>query len=191
MCSEPKKLAEEGVMDLAIKFSTWPPAFWLHTKAEIGSAVSMRVGGDFHYPNAVSAAAAKDHRLLLIAGGVGINPLASIYFRASAEPEVKAKLLFSASSTQELIFRHDLDAIARAKTTFSTEYFVTKQASVSDDFVTLGRITEADLERVLREEPLGKTLCYLCGPPAMIQSMAASLETLGVNKNHIFFELWW
>ena len=39
------------MLDLAVKFSTWGPAYWLHTKAEIGSSVALRVGGDFHYPH--------------------------------------------------------------------------------------------------------------------------------------------
>ena len=45
------------MLDLAVKFSTWGPAYWLHTKAEIGSSVALRVGGDFHYPNLATEAA--------------------------------------------------------------------------------------------------------------------------------------
>ena len=47
------------MLDLAVKFSTWGPAYWLHTKAEIGSSVALRVGGDFHYPNLATEAAGK------------------------------------------------------------------------------------------------------------------------------------
>ncbi len=46
--------------------------------------VKIRFGGDFHYPNAETEAAAaagsseEGHNLLLVAGGVGANPIASL-----------------------------------------------------------------------------------------------------------------
>lgn len=73
----------------------------------MGSEVSVRVGGDFYYdPAAVSS----NQCLLLIAGGVGINPLISILRhiadlqQQSTESPTKAYLLYSAKSADELIF---------------------------------------------------------------------------------------
>lgn len=66
-------------MELAVKYSEWPPANWLHRQAKVGDRVSVRVGGDFHYPDK-DTEAVPGHDLLLVAGGVGINPLASIIF---------------------------------------------------------------------------------------------------------------
>ena len=47
--------------------------------------VKVRFGGDFHYPNAETESAAalagsseEGHNLLLVAGGVGANPIASV-----------------------------------------------------------------------------------------------------------------
>ena len=81
MWSSPKKLESEKKLDLAVKYSEWPPANWLHTKAKEGDLVTMRFGGNFHYPDQ-SIDLTKDHNLLLIAGGVGVNPFASIFFHA-------------------------------------------------------------------------------------------------------------
>ena len=46
MCSGPGNLEQLGHLDLAVKFSTWPPAQWLHTKAKVGSKVAFRIGVD-------------------------------------------------------------------------------------------------------------------------------------------------
>lgn len=204
MCSDPEKLKEKNILELAIKFSTWPPAFWLHTKAEIGSQVTMRVGGDYHYPNAVTNAVKEQHNLLLIAGGVGINPLASILLHvcggggggggetAAAD---KVRLLYSASARNELIFRQDFDRISREKETnqFQARYFVTREnlGQSSKDNVIEGRLDSTHLKEALIELSDKPTFCYICGPTPMIQSLEAQLTSLGMNKEHIFYELWW
>ena len=79
MCGPPSRLEQENILDLAVKSSNWPPALWLHTHARAGGSVAVRIGGDFFYP-CEDVNALGDHQILLIAGGVGINPLASIFF---------------------------------------------------------------------------------------------------------------
>jgi hypothetical protein len=44
MWSPPVKLEEDSELELAIKRSTWPPAHWVHTKAEVGSELSVKIG---------------------------------------------------------------------------------------------------------------------------------------------------
>ena len=44
MWSSPSKLEEELKLDLAVKFSTWPPAQWVHSKAKVGSELSVKIG---------------------------------------------------------------------------------------------------------------------------------------------------
>jgi len=197
MSSAPDKLVNENSLDLAIKFSTWPPAFWLHTKAEIGSQVMMRIGGDYHYPNVVTEKANCDHNLLMIAGGVGINPLASILRHVVSQDKdlknraAKVRMLYSASSESELIFQDDFDRISReTANNVNVQYFVTKNPRVSDDVIE-GRLTTSHLKQAIEELADRPTFCYICGPTPMIQSLVAQLILLGVKKSHIFYELWW
>ena len=44
MWSPPAKLEEDSELELAVKRSTWPPAHWVHTKAEVGSELSVKIG---------------------------------------------------------------------------------------------------------------------------------------------------
>lgn len=64
-------------MDLAIKHSSHPPAKWCHEVARIGDVVQIQVGGDFFIPDFDSTTL--EDSILLIAGGIGITPLISMW----------------------------------------------------------------------------------------------------------------
>ena len=51
-----------------------------------------------------------------------------------------------------------------------------------------GRITAEDLQA--RVDPQ-KTLCFLCGPPPMIEAISKTLLDSGLPKDKILFEKWW
>ena len=101
--STPAQLRQQGTLDLAVKQSDHPPAAWLHSRCRPQTQLRLRFGGDFFClptPNSSTP-------LLLLAGGVGINPLFSILQHAAAirpKPPPLA-LLFSAADEDELIFR--------------------------------------------------------------------------------------
>lgn len=64
----------------------------------------MRVGGDFIYDHPQS------HDLLLIAGGVGINPLMAMLLHHTrlierGKTQQRVKLLYSAKNITELLFK--------------------------------------------------------------------------------------
>ena len=100
-------------------------------------------------------------------------------------------LLYSAARADELIFRSDIEAQCRHRDTFRAEFFVTRERGESEDGkVNYRRITKADLEKALsaREE---RTVCYLCGPPDMVDQVRAWLFQLKISKENIRYELWW
>lgn len=107
--SSPDELVKTAKLDLAIQYSDHPPTEWMHSKCKIGTEMKVRIGGDFFYdpgcPNDQSD-------LLLIAGGIGINPIYSILKHqcfllngTSAKQIPKNILMFSARSMSELIFK--------------------------------------------------------------------------------------
>ena len=42
MCSCPTDLTTKRTVDLAVKFSTWAPAYWVHTQCKVGDMVTFR-----------------------------------------------------------------------------------------------------------------------------------------------------
>ncbi|XP_070298828.1 oxidoreductase NAD-binding domain-containing protein 1 isoform X1 [Salvelinus sp. IW2-2015] len=110
----PGLLQREGVIELAVKYTQHPPAHWIHTKCTMDSHVAMRVGGNFFFDPLPSDPCVD---LLLVAGGVGINPLYSILLHAAdllrQNPANVGRgynigsthLCYSAKNAQELLFK--------------------------------------------------------------------------------------
>ncbi|XP_019636081.1 PREDICTED: oxidoreductase NAD-binding domain-containing protein 1-like isoform X2 [Branchiostoma belcheri] len=203
MSSAPHKLQHQGILELAVKFSQHPPAKWVHTQCHVGSKVRMRAGGDFNF-DPQDGDQSKD--LLLIAGGVGINPLYSIVqhvvdlHRLSQKSETAYKpgrtvLLYSARDEGELLFREQILRLCKEVPDISFQCFVTQQQEFKDPSQfprpKVGRITQEDLKAELSCLHGDHILSYICGPPPMIESMADQLSCLGVDRGNIKFEKWW
>lgn len=203
MCSCPGLLQTEGVVELAVKKAQHPPAHWIHTACTLGSQVAMRVGGDFFFDPQPSDAPVD---LLLVGGGVGINPLYSILLHAAhllrphpppGGPHCvgSAHILYSAKSPRELLFKNTIVEVCQEfPHKFSCDLRVTEQSAGDRDdrdilpITRRGRITAEDLRPHVDAQ---RTLCYLCGPPPMIEAVSQSLSDLGLPKDRILYEKWW
>lgn len=88
----------------------------VHFQCASGAEVQIRVGGDFYYDPLANRKEAEAN-LLLVGGGVGINPLVSILceyrdllLAKQFQPETAAQpgkvhLLYCARTESELVFR--------------------------------------------------------------------------------------
>ncbi|XP_061110636.1 oxidoreductase NAD-binding domain-containing protein 1 isoform X2 [Conger conger] len=207
ICSSPALLRREGVIELAVKYTTHPPAHWIHHSCRLDSEVEVRVGGDFFFDPSPGGGAVD---LLLVAGGVGINPLFSILLHARDLQRHRqaggqhcapgaVRLCYSAKTAQDLLFQSSIvEACEEFPGRFSCDFHLTHQSEEVEPqlqpYISGGRISE----QVLREhlESLAgagrrETLCYLCGPPPMIESVSGHLQRLGVPPHRVLFEKWW
>ncbi|XP_068261281.1 oxidoreductase NAD-binding domain-containing protein 1 isoform X1 [Nyctibius grandis] len=200
ICSSPGLLEREGVLELAVKHTVHPPAHWIHTECTLDSEVALRVGGDFFFDPQPGDSPVK---VVLIAGGVGINPLFSILlhiadlhgYQEGKGNEYKmgtVKLYYSAKNTSELLFKKNILGLMNAfPGKIACCFHVTQQSSQIckelQPHVTEGRISEKDLEKHVSKD----TLWYICGPPPMIESISKLLFNIGVPRNCVFFEKWW
>jgi NAD(P)H-flavin reductase len=126
-------------------------------------------------------------RVLLVAGGTGIAPL-----RAMADhllrrfPDCHLSMLYSARSHQEFAFIEELRQHANA------QRLELHQTVTRDDGATWiggrGRIGQAHFEAVLHAP--AETLCFVCGPAALVSESVATLKALGVPARHIRTEAW-
>lgn len=155
----------------------------LHDHAKVGDTLIVEGGsGDFHYTVGDS------HPLALIAGGIGITPIASIVrYIAQSDLQVPTTLVYSASTPSELLFRDEFESIAARKPNFRTRFTVTRPHSEQWSGL-IGRITAA----TLRTAGINANhLCYICGPPEMIQAMLVALKEIGVPEERLQYEQWW
>jgi len=183
MSSAPSQLEEEGTLDLAVKASLAAPAHWVHTACKVGDTVGLRVGGNFFHP---TPGLSFPHSILLVAGGVGINPLFSIMQQCKSLADQKASgspkavtLLYSAKKREELIFLEEI----KLREGWSLETFVTGEDGGR-------RLDQSDLKRALENMP-GRVVTYLCGPPTMTEAVAAGLQELGMKRGDVKYENWW
>ena len=121
--------------------------------------------------------------LLMIAGGSGVVPFRSMLrHRAAVHSDVPARLVYSARSLNEVIYRDELsrlDAADGVQLTFA----LTRQWP--DDWTGhRGRIDAALLQRV-SWPPQERPLAYICGPSGFVEAAAETLVTSGHEPSRI------
>lgn len=123
---------------------------------------------------------------LFVAGGTGISPLrAMLRHLIAADTGAALSVLYSARAPEEFAFRDELTRLAR-RHLVRVHLAVTGQAHTTWDGIR-GRISIEALERAL---PSTDAVCYLCGPPAMVEDVPPLLRRLGVPSSHVRTEEW-
>jgi predicted ferric reductase len=113
---------------------------------------------------------------VLVAGGVGITPLRAMF----ASLPGRVTLIYRARSWQDIVFRDELDAIARARGA-RVHYMVGSRAELGADPLTAP---------VLRSlvPGLHKQDVYVCGPAGMTGSVVSALQDAGVPRRRVHYE---
>ncbi|KAF4554149.1 Hypothetical protein D9617_5g070260 [Elsinoe fawcettii] len=162
---------DPAYLELAIQKSKNPPAQWLWRPINeiLEQTIKVRVGGDFTWPPS-HLAPFQVQRLVLIAGGVGINPLISIlahlmqqkpedrpqeivflYGTKATGSPIDAKHILFLPRLKELIEHEKQYGLQlRLFLTGVTEKQLAGAIGLPSD-VTPGRVTEADLDGSLGE----------------------------------------
>ncbi len=138
--------------------------------------------GTFRYPARV-----REPAVAFVAGGSGIAPLRAMLHEAlgAAEPP-DVSVLYSARTAEEFAFDDELLALAaggriRYAKTATRETGGMWQGS-------RGRISRAQLEAVVARPD--DTLCFVCGPEALVHEVPRMLEEIGVASDRIRVEEW-
>ena len=122
--------------------------------------------------------------LLLVAGGSGIVPLmAMIRHRAAVGSAIATRLLYSSRSSEDVIYRDELERLVRNTTMLEVVQTLTRVQPPGWS----GYHRRIDTE-MLREVawPLDqRPLTFICGPTPFVETAAASLVTLGYDPGHI------
>jgi len=147
-----------------------------------GSVVSLEGPmGSFQFPERP-----RERHFLFIAGGTGIAPLHSMLWHALlAERDGRITLIYSVRSPEELAYLNEFEGLSAAG---KIDFHHTVTRAASEGWAgRQGRIDAAYLEPLIAP---GDTLCFLCGPPALVGELPTLLQDLGVGKEQILMEQW-
>lgn len=167
-----------GFFDLTVKrYDTGSISKYLHDR-QIGDTVLMsgpNTGG--HWVDGMAK------RVGFVAGGTGITPMISI-IRWILINKIDAELflVFANKTESDIIFRHEWERHVRDYPSFHC-HFVLEQPPPEWEG-SVGRVTSEILRQHL-PAPASDTCVFLCGPPAMVDSLESLLQELGYPQQAI------
>ncbi len=123
---------------------------------------------------------------LFVAGGTGIAPLRGMLRHLIAsDVRVPIALLYSVRDPAEFAFRVELERLARRGL---IRLLLTITGEGHEAWTgERGRVAERQLAAML---PDPGAVCYLCGPPALVEDLPPLLRRIGVGSSRILVEEW-
>lgn len=124
------------------------------------------------------------------AAGSGITPVMSILQTVlTEEPNSKFVLVYGNKTAEETIFHTQLHLLQEKYPEQLYVHFVYSRMRENDSL--FGRIDKAAINFVVNNKHQDKTFAsyFLCGPEAMIDVVSETLQSKGIAKNHILFEI--
>jgi len=130
------------------------------------------VGGHFTWR------AADGGPLLLVAGGSGLVPLmAMLRQRAAQGSTAEARLLVSARSRDDLLYREELAALAGRGDGLGVAYTLTRARP--PDWDGYDRRVDAAMLEAVGPAPAAAPRVFVCGPTAFVERVADLLVSMG------------
>ena len=186
-----------------------PAAAWLWRPATdiLGQTLQIRVGGSFTCPPAEGLKGVK--KIVLVAGGVGVNPLMSMLgYLATEGVDVEVTVLYGSKiedGTKVVLLDRMLDLFRRKLVRGSMRLFLTGKKDIKAgvqimDGVSVdlhpGRMTiNTVLDEIRHLGDAKAGLVYICGPSAMTDEFVECLtkEDLKdvIHPNNVKLEKWW
>lgn len=182
IASAPEETAQHGLIEFLVQTGADGSSGLSTDLLRHGASVAVEGPlGSFTFP-----AHPRERRFVFIAGGTGISPLRSMLWHTLlAERDGKVSLIYSVRSPEEFAY---LGEFQRLEDEGRIEFRHTVTRATTEGWRGRhGRIDVACLDGLI--EP-GETLCFVCGPPALVGDLRPQLAELGVGDDQIRIEKW-
>ena len=182
IASAPEETAQHGLIEFLVQTSGNGSSGLTPELIRPGVAVDVDGPlGTFTFP-----AHPSERRFVFIAGGTGIAPLRSMLWHTLlAERDGHVSLIYSVRSPEEFAYRTEFQRL-EDEGRIEFRHTVTRAASEGWSG-RQGRIDVGCLDGLI--DP-GNTLCFVCGPSALVGEIRPQLMELGVRDDQIRVENW-
>ena len=153
---------------------------YFHDVVVVGDRVEMRgpIGGPFTWTGSMGGP------LLLVAGGSGIVPLMSMLrHRDSSARHIQTLLLYSSRSPEDVIYRTELAALAKAGNGLQVVHTYTR--STPQGWKGFSRRVDIDMMSDVFGRLGAVGMAYICGPEGFVETAADALVDAGVTPERI------
>lgn len=176
----------DGHIRISVK-AQGPASHHLHKHVQVGDVLEVRPPmGSFTLTEEI------ERPVVLIAAGVGITPLLSMFRELAAQNHQRQRhvhLFQSARTLEDLPFQAELKALQQDDAEYLHIYRALSspgtEAVVGRDFEITGRL---DFAQVKARLPLDDYDFYLCGPGGFLQAMYDGLRALNIVDKRIHAE---
>lgn len=125
-----------------------------------------------------------DRAYLFIAGGTGIAPIRAMLLRAATRPQLTLALAYSARGSRDFAYLKDLEHMRRDA---GLRLLLTATRDAPDSWkYDRGRLNQTRLAALIQTPA---TMCFVCGPPALVDDVPRALMKLGIAEARILTEI--
>jgi NAD(P)H-flavin reductase len=181
IAGSPEDAAREGCLELLVGVDAAGSA-GPHLTLAPGTAVDVDgPTGGFTFPPEP-----QEDCLIFVAGGTGIAPLRAMLRAALADRRRRIGVLYSARTPEDFAYQDELQSLERDGR-IELRLTVTRDVAADRWSGTRGRIGSDELASLVHG---ARTLCFVCGPPALVERTATLLGELGIPPERIRAEEW-
>ena len=174
---------EQGALELTVeRLDDGEVSPYLVGELREGDQLELRgpIGGYFVW----AAAEHAESPLLLVGGGSGVVPLmCMLRHRAAAGADTPARLLYSAPSLDEVIYRNELERLAA--TGDGLEVTITLTQAPPAGWSGYRRRVDAAMLGEVSWPAVRRPRVYVCGPTPLVEAVASDLVRLGHEPGRV------
>jgi ferredoxin-NADP reductase/nitrite reductase/ring-hydroxylating ferredoxin subunit len=137
---------------------------------------------------------------IFLSGGIGVTPFRSmIKYATDKQLPIKIVMFDSNRNQQNIIFKEEFDECTNKNKNLKVIYTITDEDNTKSSFASAstsnpwtgerGRINKEMINKHLNQNDVNNSIFYVCGPPAMLNTMKSILENdLKITQDRIKVE---
>ena len=157
-----------------------------HVTSEIHKLkVNDKIGIRGPYGNGFPFHLGQERNILLIGGGIGIEPLRGMILDSWFLPKYKVVAMYGTRDDKTVMFKTEFNSWRKRTDFYLAMQIKPKTKSLKKYCSVIGMVTDIINERTL----LPSSVAFLCGPPIMYRFVIAKLNEHGIKDEDIYVSL--